>query len=347
MRRSNAIFTVLLGVMLVSCTEQVDKGKAEYVFDTSGMSDLMRSANQYFKPVSITDKGDFSEDMINLGQKLYFDKRLSKNETISCNSCHNLSTFGVDNLPTSPGDTKVFGGRNSPTVIYASLHSQQFWDGRAKDVEEQAGMPILNPIEHNIPSEKFLEDRLRQIPEYQALFKKAFPNEAQPVTYKNLTKAIGSFERQLLPESRFDKYLNGDENALTQKEKDGLKAFIDNACIACHNGPAVGGGSLQKFGVYADYWNYTKSKKVDLGRQDVTKDEKDKYLFKVPSLRNVEKTYPYFHDGSVASLEEAVRIMSKIQNNKDISDKDVENIVAFLKSLTTDIDNKYKTVANK
>lgn len=326
-------------------------------------SELMLEALNYFVPISTISNDslpdNFQElnnpvnissvryentlnDKEQLGQQLYYDKRLSKNGTISCNSCHNLDTYGVDNAATSLGDTKERGGRNSPSTLYASLHFKQFWDGRAKDVEEQAGMPILNPVEHSIPSQEFLVSRLRQLEEYQILFKKVFPNENQAITYANLTNAIGAFERKLLPASRFDKWLDGDEKALNATEKAGLNSFIANKCIACHSGIALGGQMMQKFGVYEDYWNHTNSKKIDLGLYDQTKNEADRYFFKTPSLRNIEKTFPYFHDGSVTDLKEAVKIMGKLQNNKDLSEHEIDNIVAFLKTLTAEVNPKFK-----
>jgi cytochrome c peroxidase len=313
-----------------------------YVEKENVLTDLQQEAGKLFKSISSLPAQDIPETKIELGKKLYFDTRLSKEGNISCNSCHNVNTFGVDNLPTSPGDTKEFGGRNSPTSFYAALHTMQFWDGRAKDVEEQAGMPILNPIEHNIPSKEFLVERLKGIKEYQDMFAAAFPGEQDPITYDNLTKAIGAFERQFIPVSRFDKWLDGMDIALNDTEKAGLRAFIDNGCVACHSGVAFGGSTLQKFGVYGNYWELTGSKTIDMGRHDVTKNEADRYYFKVPSLRNIEKTHPYFHDGSVNKLEDAVRIMGKLQSDKDLSDEQVSQIVAFLKTLTADIDEKYK-----
>lgn len=305
-------------------------------------SEIRQEASTYFKSISYAPKPSLSKAKIDLGMKLYYDKRLSKDGNISCNSCHNLNTFGVDNLPTSPGDLGELGGRNSPTVIYASLHANQFWDGRAKDVEEQAGMPILNPVEHNIPSEAFLVERLRGIEEYQTLFREVFNEDAEPITYPNLTEAIGAFERQLNPKSRFDEWLDGNDNSMTQEELKGLQSFIDNGCVACHSGVTLGGQMMQKFGVYGNYWDFTKSTTIDNGVFDLTQNENDKYVFKVPSLRNIEKTYPYFHDGSVEDLKEAVKIMHRLQNNKYLNDRETENIVAFLKTLTADVDDRYK-----
>ena len=267
---------------------------------------------------------------------------MSKNNTISCSSCHDLNKYGVDNLPTSLGDTKLNGNRNSPSTIYAFLHGMQFWDGRAKDVEEQAGGPLLNPIEHGIPSEAYLIQKLSKITEYATLFKAAYPTEKNPITFKNLTSAIASFERQLSPTSKFDEYLDGNESALNEKEKTGLANFMDNGGITCHSGIAIGGQMMQKFGVYSNYWEATKSKKIDNGLFDRTKIETDKYLFKTPSLRNIEKTYPYFHDGSIQSLKETIKIMAKIQLNKDLNHEQISSIEAFLKTLTAEVSLEYK-----
>lgn len=305
-------------------------------------SELLTKALTYFKSISSVPYEDIAENKVDLGKKLFFDTRLSKDGNISCNSCHNLETFGVDNLAVSPGDTGELGTRNSPTVFHSSLHSMQFWDGRAKDVEEQAEGPILNPVEHNIPSEAFLENHLRSIPEYQKMFSEVYPDVAEPITFKNIANAIGAFERKLNPISRFDEFLDGNEEALTQQEKDGLKTFMDKGCITCHIGVALGGSFFQKFGLYGDYWELTKSENIDHGLYDLTGKDSDKFMFKVPGLRNVEKTAPYFHDGSISSLEEAVKIMGKLQNDKELTDQQVNDIVAFMKALTSDIDDKYK-----
>jgi len=332
---------VLVGLALFGCKKEETKED----FSTKPIAEkteLAKKADNFFKSISSVESTTIPQNKIDLGKKLYYDKTLSKNGTISCNSCHNLATFGVDNKSFSVGDTKELGGRNSPSSIYAFLHGMQFWDGRAKDVEEQAGGPLLNPVEHGIPNKEFLEKKLRAIPEYQTAFKNVFPNDKEPITFANLTSAIGAFERQLAPESKFDNYLDGDETALNDQEKKGLASFIDNGCITCHSGVAVGGQLMQKFGLYGDYTKLTHSKKIDMGVYDITKKEGDRFMFKTPSLRNVEKTYPYFHDGSVASLKEAIVIMEKLQVNKDISDADAKDIEAFLKTLTADVDAKYK-----
>ncbi len=275
-----------------------------------------------------------TEEKVALGKKLYLDNRLSKDNTQSCNTCHDLKTYGVDNLSTSPGNDGGLGTRNSPTVFNAALHMSQFWDGREPDVEAQAGGPILNPVEMAMPSEEVVIERLSKIDEYNTLFAKVFPNDKKPISYKNIQNAIGAFERTLITPSRFDKFVDGDIDALTDVEKDGLQLFISTGCTACHSGNVLGGNIYQKFGLFDDYWKHTKSTVIDDGKFSVTKNESDKYVFKSPSLRNIEKTYPYFHDGSVKDLKEAVRIMAKVQLNKELAEKDLNNLVAFLNSLT-------------
>jgi cytochrome c peroxidase len=247
---------------------------------------------------------------------------------MSCNSCHNLSTFGVDNEPTSPGHEGKRGGRNSPTSFNAALHVAQFWDGRAKDVEAQALGPILNPVEMGMASEQQVVDRLKADPKTVEAFTKAFPGEAEPLTYANVGKAIGAFERTLITPSRFDAYLKGDEKALSAAEVEGAKLFVQTGCTACHMGATLGGQMYQKLGLVKEY--DTK----DLGRFEVTKNEADKKFFKVPSLRNVAKTGPYFHDGSIKTLDQAVSIMAEYQLGKQLSNDQVTSIVTFLGSLT-------------
>jgi cytochrome c peroxidase len=274
---------------------------------------------------------------VDLGRKLYFDKRLSFNETISCDSCHSLASFGVDNLSFSPGDFGELGGRNSPTVLNAALHVAQFWDGRAGDVEEQAGMPILNPVEMAIPSEQFLVDRLTKVPDYQEMFATAFPDDHPALTYQNIARALAAFERTLLTPSRFDRYLEGDLAALTVEEKAGMEAFMMLGCSACHNGYTMGGASFRKFGLSEDYWTHTRSEVIDEGRFAVTGDPEDKYVFKVASLRNVAETGPYFHDGSVETLEDALRVMGSAQLARSMTEEEVAGIAAFLRTLTGEL----------
>lgn len=295
-------------------------------------------ARGMFKPLradaDINPDNPVTKEKVKLGHVLYYDKRLSFEGNQSCNTCHNLSTFGVDNLPTSPGDKGEKGDRNSPTVLNSALHASQFWDGRAKNVEEQAGMPITNPVEMAIPSEDFLVKRLKDIDLYQKLFAAAYPDDKNPITYRNIENAIGAFERTLLTPSKWDSYLGGQSWALSLEEKKGLRTFINVGCTSCHGGELLGGNMFQKFGVHHDYWEYTKSDRVDKGRFEVTGQDADMYVFKVPSLRNVTKTAPYFHDGSVADLSEAVRIIAKVNLNKDLTDTEITSIVTFLHALT-------------
>ncbi|MFO0548353.1 MAG: cytochrome c peroxidase [Polyangiaceae bacterium] len=276
-------------------------------------------------------KNATNPDKVALGRQLYFDTRLSKNQDISCNSCHGLATFGVDNKPVSEGHKKQLGGRSAPTVYAAALHFRQFWDGRAEDVEEQATGPVLNPIEMAMPNEAAVVAVLKSIPEYEAAFKKAFPSDADPVTLANVGKAIGAFERTLLVSGRWDKYLAGDETALSDDEKAGLATFLDVGCQTCHMGPAVGGGSYQKLGLIKP-WGESK----DQGRFEVTKNDADKMMFKVPSLRNIAKTGPYFHDGSIKDLETAVEKMAHHQRGRDLTPAEIKSIVTFLQALTAE-----------
>lgn len=284
---------------------------------------------QFFEPLPalIIDEKKHAA-LIALGKKLYLDPKLSVNDTISCNSCHQLNNFGVDSQPTSPGHEGKRGGRNSPTTFNAALHIAQFWDGRAKDVEEQALGPILNPIEMGMPNEAAVVDKLKKIDEYKAMFAEAFKDEKDPIQYKNVGKAIGAFERTLITPSRFDDFLKGDENALNDAEKRGLQKFVHMGCANCHNGVAIGGNSYKKIGLVEEY------KTSDVGRFAVTGLETDKKVFKVPSLRNITKTAPYFHDGSVKTLDEAIEEMAEHQLGRKVGPGFVEDVKAFLGALT-------------
>lgn len=292
---------------------------------------LLAAAREIFNP--LPDKPVFrdgkqpNEARLKLGLMLYFDRRLSKSGAISCASCHNLATAGVDNLPVSIGHRWQTGTRNAPTTLNAALHISQFWDGRAEDVEEQALMPIINPMEM-AASPDLVENRLGSIPEYVKLFNEAFPESDDPLTINNVAEAIGAFERTLLTPSRFDTFLEGDTEALTADEKKGLEIFITTGCSICHSGVGIGGGVYQRFGVLRDPGHG-----ADKGRYDVTEDESDLYVFKVPSLRNVTRTYPYFHDGREWSLKEAVKIMAKAQLGVNLDDEKMTMIVTFLESL--------------
>ncbi len=332
----------LIGLGIWACQPSSEKGDASAADEAaSADSALLAQAQTFFEPLeaSVAENPDnpVTPEKFRLGKMLYFEKALSKDHTISCNSCHDIARHGVDNLPTSPGNDGQHGDRNSPTVLNAAFHIAQFWDGRAKDVEEQAGGPILNPIEMAMPSEEAVLERLAAMDPYPRLFKEAFPDADTPLTYTNLRKAIAAFERTLVTPARFDEYLKGQTDALTAEEKEGLKTFIEVGCITCHKGKLLGGDMFQKFGVVKEYWTLTGSEHIDSGRYKVTGNEADLFVFKVPSLRNIEKTAPYFHDGSVASLEDAVRIMAQAQLGKELTDEQTQAIVAFLGTLTGEI----------
>ncbi len=292
------------------------------------------SWKNFFQPLpeSLIDLSDATtKAKVELGKKLYLDPQLSTDKDISCNSCHGLSTFGVDNEPTSPGHKGQRGDRNSPTVYNAALHFAQFWDGRAKDVEEQALGPVMNPVEMAMPNEDIVVERLSTSQEYQELFKKAFPGEDKPLTFNNMGKAIGAFERTLLTPSRFDDYLKGNDDALTTEEKKGAETFANAGCVACHSGVTLGGHMYQKLGLVHPY------ETEDTGRHKVTNKDADKYFFKVPSLRNITKTGPYFHNGGVKTLEEAVKLMGHHQLGKTLTDQEVGSIITFLGALEGEI----------
>ncbi|MDP2997112.1 MAG: cytochrome-c peroxidase [Bryobacterales bacterium] len=277
-----------------------------------------------------------TEEKINLGRMLYYEPRLSKSQKISCNSCHGLSTYGVDGEPTSNGHKGQKGDRNSPTVYNSAGHFVQFWDGRAANVEEQAKGPVLNPVEMAMPNDRQVITVLKSIPEYVDAFKKAFPEDRDPVTYDNMAKAIGAFERKLVTPARWDKFLKGDQAALTEEEKIGFNTFTTVGCQACHAGALLGGNLYQKLGLVKPYPDAS-----DPGRAKVTKKDADRMLFKVPALRNIEKTGPYFHNGKVAALDQAVAHMAEYQLGKPLSETEVRSIIAFLKSLTGDIPVDY------
>lgn len=268
--------------------------------------------------------------MAELGKKLYFDPRLSKSGFISCNSCHNLSMGGTDNLPTSIGDKWQQGPINAPTVLNSSLNVAQFWDGRAADLKAQAGGPIANPGEMGF-THTLAVGVLQSIPGYVREFKLVFGSDK--INIDEITAAIAEFEKTLVtPNSRFDQWLLGKKDALSATELAGYKLFKESGCVACHNGEAVGGNSFQKMGVVEPYH----AKSSAEGRSAVTGKDADRFNFKVPTLRNVEMTYPYFHDGAANTLTEAVDIMGRLQLGRQFSAEENARIVAFLKTLTGD-----------
>lgn len=297
------------------------------------VSELRDQAKLLFGPLPEKMPGSEKDTpaRVELGKKLYFDVRLSVNDSQSCNTCHRVdeNRGGVDNEPTSLGAHGKRGGRNSPTTLNAGFHFAQFWDGREPHLQAQAKGPVLNPVEMAMPDEAAVVAKLGAVDEYKELFAKAFPDAEKPLTYDNMAEAIAAFERTLITKDRFDDFMKGDDKALGAQELKGLELFMNIGCITCHMGPVIGGNTYQKAGLIHPYENTE-----DKGRHDVTKDEADLYKFKVPSLRNIELTAPYFHDGVQKTLAGAVWKMGYIQLDKQLQPDEVEAIVAFLKSMT-------------
>lgn len=323
MKRSYVLFLMGISVVffLFSCggkEESVDRlamiEKAKNVFGTL--------------PAVMPGSENDTPEIIALGEKLYFDERLSVNDEQSCNTCHQVDNngAGVDNEVTSEGtkDGKI-GVRNSPTVLNAGFHFAQFWDGREPDLKAQAKGPVLNPDEMAMPDSNTVVKKFKKVDEYKELFKAA----KMDITYDNMAEAIAAFERTLITKDRFDMFMKGNPQALKDEEVEGLALFIDKGCTTCHTGPLLGGNMYQKMGLLKPYADTT-----DKGRFDVTGVETDKYMFKVPSLRNIALTYPYMHDGKVNTLKEATVLMADIQLDKNLTDEEAGKIVKFMESLS-------------
>lgn len=340
---------IALGVAVMSVTA-CDKGQEEVARKPAGEAPapaapaakpaapvVDRAQLAIFQPLPETMATTAPDPrMVDLGRMLYYDTRLSKNQDISCNSCHKLDRYGVDGEPTSPGHKGQRGDRNSPTSYNAAGHFVQFWDGRAADVEAQAMGPVTNPVEMALPDEAAASQVLASIPEYQKRFAELFPGEKAPATLKNAAIAIGAFERGLTTPSRWDSYLKGDESALSDQEKRGLVTYLQTGCQTCHNGAYMGGNLYQKLGLVNPWPDET-----DPGRMKATANEADKLFFKVPSLRNVTETGPWFHNGKVASIEEAVRLMAWHQLGKKLDEDQVQDLVAFLRATKGEIPTAY------
>lgn len=302
-----------------------------------GKDDIMGRAKGIFKPIPAKAKAlkgnPATPAKVELGKMLYFDPRLSSSHLISCNTCHNVGLGGTDILETSIGHGWQKGPRNSPTVLNAVYNIAQFWDGRAEDLAAQAKGPVQASVEMNNKPENLVAT-LKSIPGYQPLFKKAFPGEADPVTFDNVAKAIEVFEATLVtPDAPFDRYLNGNKKALSATEEQGLALFLDKGCVACHSGINVGGTGYFPFGVREDPGPEVRPVD-DTGRFKVTNTSADKYVFRSPSLRNVAITMPYFHSGKVWDLKDAVKVMGSAQLGISLTDDDAGKITAFMKTLT-------------
>ncbi len=301
---------------------------------------VMTAAQGRFKPIPVSAPelpgNPATPAKILLGKMLYFDPRLSASHAISCNSCHNIGLGGVDDQETSIGHRWQRGGRNAPTVFNAVFNTAQFWDGRAKDLEAQAGGPMVNPVEMASPTAHVAE-QLAAIPGYVSAFQSAFPGATPAVTLQNAQRAIAVFEATLItPNAPFDKYLKGNAAALNDTQLSGLKLFMDKGCAACHNGINVGGGQYAPFGV-VEKPGAAFLPPEDKGRFMVTKTPSDEYVFKVPTLRNIALTAPYFHTGKAWDLRQAVAVMGTSQLGANLSEVEVDRITAFLGSLTGEI----------
>ena len=279
-------------------------------------------SDQFITP--LPQKIDFNKEKALLGKELFFDTRLSKNNTVSCATCHNLKTGGVDNLKASIGIYGQKGEINSPTVLNSFFNFRQMWDGRVKTLAQQAAIPIENPIEMG-NNFKNLIATLNNDNNYKYRFNKIYN---KGITKNNILDALAEFQKTLITQSPFDEYLRGDESAISKTQKEGYELFKDKGCVSCHNGINIGGATYSKIGIV----NPRKTK--NLGLYSLTKNELDKYYFKVPSLRNVELTYPYFHDAREQSLKKAIKLIGYVQLGLKLSDEEVEKIEAFLKSLT-------------
>lgn len=310
-------------------------------------SDLRQQALEAFKPlpaIATSPDNPITTEKVALGRVLYFETRVSADGTVSCARCHQPTLYGTDGLAKPIGVHDRENPRNAPTVLNAALQFVEHWRGDRTSVEDQATQALLGPPSFGNASYSEAMAHLKAIPEYPRLFARAFPGEADPVTAENWGKAIGAYERTLLTPSPFDAYLGGAEAALSSEAKAGVATFMKVGCTDCHYGVGVGGREFEKFGVAEEYWKATKSAAIDKGRFDVTKKSGDLYVFKVPSLRNAAMTPPYFHDGSVATLPEAVQVMARVQLGKTLTDAQVTQIVAFLDSLTGKLPADFATV---
>lgn len=304
-----------------------------------GVSQIANAANWQALSDKAPDPADnpTTAEKVKLGQMLFLDPRLSSTGTVSCNSCHNVMAGGEDNRPVAAGVHGQTGGRSAPTVWNAAFSQVQFWDGRAPSLEEQAKGPVTNPIEMGMKSWDDVVKRLKAIPGYPELFSAAFGSDKEPVTRDNAAKAIAAYERTLITtNSAYDKYVSGDKSALTEQQVSGMNTFAEVGCNHCHSGPAFNGnGAFMKFpinsnGMFEAKYKFSK----DEGRYEVTKNDADKHVFKVPTLRNIALTAPYFHNGSVDKLSTAVQVMAKSQLGVSLKQQQVKDIVAFLEALT-------------
>ena len=303
----------------------------------SADAELMNQAKTIFGPLPLSmpsAENPITPAKVKLGHMLFWEPRISIDGTVSCSKCHPIGLYAADGLRKAIGNHCKENPRNSPTIFNAADQIAAHWIGNRTGVEDQAKQALIGPGAFGMPSYESVEKILKGMKGYVVLFQEAFPQDKDPVTVDNFAKAVGAFERTLVTPAPFDDFMNGNASALTSQQKRGLKTFISTGCMTCHMSPYLGGKMFQKFGVFQPYEQYTKSAQVDEGHFTVTKNPDDKFFFKVPILRNVAETPPYFQDGSVDKLEDAVVIMAKIQLAKDLKKGQVGDITAFLKSLT-------------
>jgi len=338
MKNSNSIISrtglkIVLAVLAVSVVLLVTAPPA-----TAGPDDdLMNRAKTVFGPLPASmpsPDNPITPEKVRLGNMLFFEARISIDRTVSCAKCHPPGLYAADGLRKAVGNHCKDNPRNAPTILNAADQIAEHWIGNRASVEDQAKQALTGPPAFGMPNNESVEKILKGMKEYVALFKAAFPADKDPVTAGNFAKAVGAFERTLMTPDMFDDFMNGNAQALSEQQRRGLRAFMDMGCMTCHFGPYLGGRMYQKFGVFEPYAKYTKSAQVDEGRFAVTKSESDRFLFKVPVLRNVAMTPPYFHDGSVDHLADAVVIMAKVQLARDLTPGTADDITAFLRSLT-------------
>jgi cytochrome c peroxidase len=332
-------------LVITACAVLVLASASVLAQDADGL--LLQDARSLFAKLPADFGGrerPLDPSRVALGKALFFDPRWSVDRNVSCSSCHNPALYGADALAKSIGVRGRRHARNAPSVLNVAGDLAANWRGDLRDVEHQAITAALGALSTGHTDHAAWIAQLKSIDGYAAMFERAFPNDADPINPTNLSLAIGAYERTLVSPAPFDSYLDGDVSALTPQARAGLRTFIDVGCAGCHNSAGVGGAMLQKFGVQTDYWLATGSKDIDKGRFDVTRNDADLYVFKVPSLRNVAMTAPYFHDGSVATLAEAVRVMARVQLDRTLADEEVRNIVTFLNSLTGDLPKEFSSM---
>jgi cytochrome c peroxidase len=308
---------------------------------------LLRQAQQIFQPLPkyMSDPGTpLAKEQVALGRLLFFDPRITADSDVSCATCHQPALYGADGRATSIGVKQRLHPRNAPTVFNAAFYAVIHWRGDRNGLEDQAEQALTGAISAGL-DERDVTDRLRRIEGYGPLFAAAFPTDSRPMTVKNMATAIVAYERTLLTPAPFDAYLAGNVDALSPAARRGLETFINTGCAMCHNGVSVGGDTYRKFGIVEDYWSATGSRSIDKGRVEVTKNPDDLYVFRVPSLRNVAMTAPYFHDGSVATLAEAVKVMGRVQLGMKLGEAEVSEIISFLNSLTGDLPTAFAAPA--